>query len=185
MTPAAYRRGGAGVHITYAVVETTLGHLIVAATERGICAVALGANGEELVQGLQQEFPRATLVHHGGPVSGWVDAVARYLNGTATAFDIPVDLHGTEFQLRVWKALQAIPFGSTISYSGLAAEIGQPSATRAVARACATNRVALVVPCHRVVRSGGALGGFRWGVGRKQRLLEREREVSQPSAGSR
>lgn len=178
MTPAAYRRGGLGVRIRYGVAPTTFGQLLVAATDKGICAVSLGDSPDELEGGLRREFPRADLERADDALAGWVRAIVAHLEGTDTALAVPTDLHGTEFQMRVWRALREIPYGDTRSYSEVARAIGQPSAVRAVAHACATNRVALVVPCHRVVREGGALGGYRWGLDRKRRLLRREQAVS-------
>ncbi|HEU4643613.1 MAG TPA: bifunctional DNA-binding transcriptional regulator/O6-methylguanine-DNA methyltransferase Ada [Gemmatimonadaceae bacterium] len=178
MSPASYRRGGLGVHIRYAITRTAFGRLLVAATERGVCAVSLGESVEELEGGLRREFPRADITRADDALSEWVRAIVAHLEGESTALAVPTDLHGTEFQMRVWRALREIPYGDTRSYGEIARSIGQPAAVRAVARACAGNRVALVVPCHRVVREGGALGGYRWGVERKRRLLEQERARS-------
>jgi AraC family transcriptional regulator of adaptative response/methylated-DNA-[protein]-cysteine methyltransferase len=176
MTPAAYRRGGAGVRITHTIVDTTFGRLLVGATERGVCAVALGDDDATLRAALGAEYPRATLDgEEDERLGGWVRAIVAQLEGEAPRADVPVDVRGTAFQWRVWKALCEIPAGETRSYSAIARAIGQPTAVRAVANACASNRVALVVPCHRAVREDGALGGYRWGEERKRRILERER----------
>jgi AraC family transcriptional regulator, regulatory protein of adaptative response / methylated-DNA-[protein]-cysteine methyltransferase len=177
MTPSSYRRGGEGESIRYSTLATPLGRLLVAGTRRGVCAVTLGESDPELERHLAAEFPRAVLQRDDPGVRRWVRAVARQIDGGAAA-RLPLDLRGTAFQLRVWKALQDIPRGETRSYGTVAAALGQPSAARAVARACATNRLALVVPCHRVVRSGGDLGGYRWGVQRKRRILAMEGDAS-------
>jgi len=177
MTPATYRRGAAGVPLAYTVVPCPLGQLLVAATERGICRIALGSGVTTLEAGLRAEFPAAEL-RRGGADSAlgeWVEQVLRYLDGRAQQLDLPLDIRATAFQQRVWEALRKIPYGRTRSYSEVARAIGRPRATRAVARACATNPAALVIPCHRVVRADGALGGYRWGIERKQALLARER----------
>lgn len=175
MTPATYRRGGAGAHIRYALAGTPLGQLLVAATERGLCFVALAATQSELEAALAREFPAATASERDDAALGpWVGAIVRRLHGDPAALDLPLDVQATAFQARVWQALIEIPYGSTRSYGELAAALGQPSAARAVARACATNPVALVVPCHRVVGEGGELRGYRWGVERKQALLDQE-----------
>jgi AraC family transcriptional regulator of adaptative response/methylated-DNA-[protein]-cysteine methyltransferase len=181
MSPAAYRRGGEGATIRYALARTRLGWLLLAATERGVCAVSLGDSPDELEAGLGREFPRARIGRADGALAEWTDAVVEHIEGTRASLSLPTDLAGTDFQLRVWRALQEIPYGSTRTYAEVATAIGQPSAARAVARACATNRVALVVPCHRVVREGGAVSGYRWGAERKRLLLERERGVATSS----
>jgi AraC family transcriptional regulator of adaptative response/methylated-DNA-[protein]-cysteine methyltransferase len=147
----------------------------VAATERGVCAVTLGDTDAELEAALRREFPRADVAADGGELDAWVAAVVASLEGSAPAPELPLDVRATAFQQRVWKALREIPRGSTASYGEIAARIGAPGAARAVGRACASNRVALVVPCHRAVRGDGEPGGYRWGVERKRELLERER----------
>jgi AraC family transcriptional regulator of adaptative response/methylated-DNA-[protein]-cysteine methyltransferase len=168
MTPGRYRRGGAGVTIRYGVTETPVGAVLVAATDRGVAAVSLGDSGRVLERALAKEFPAARLVRDDAAVRDYTDAVI------AAPMTVPLDVAGTEFQRRVWDALRAIPAGTTRTYSEVAAAIGAPSAVRAVASACARNPVALVVPCHRVVRRDGALGGYRWGESRKKSLLARE-----------
>jgi AraC family transcriptional regulator, regulatory protein of adaptative response / methylated-DNA-[protein]-cysteine methyltransferase len=175
MTPATYRRGGHGIHIRYTIVDSALGRLLVGATEQGVCAVTMGDEERSLEAALRQEYPKATLERTDEMLGGWVEAIVRQLEGTSASLSIPTDVEGTAFQRRVWKALREIPAGETRSYSEVAASIGSPTSARAVARACATNRVAVVIPCHRVVRQGGALGGYRWGLERKKRLLEREK----------
>ncbi len=175
MTPATYARGGAGIGIAYATVPTSLGSLLVAATERGVCRVALGEDAAALDVELIAEFPAARVVpDESGKLHGWVAAILAYLDGSEPDLDLPLDIRATAFQRRVWQELQKIPFGETRTYAEVAQAIGQPRATRAVARACATNPAALVIPCHRVVREDGDLGGYRWGVERKRSLLERE-----------
>jgi AraC family transcriptional regulator of adaptative response/methylated-DNA-[protein]-cysteine methyltransferase len=180
MTPGAYRAGGEGQRIAYVCVESPLGCLLVAATERGLCAVRLGEEAQ-LVAELAAEFPRADLVQDLEWVRPYVDGILALLGGRGSGAvepaggALPLDVRGTEFQRRVWEALRAIPYGQVRSYREVAEMIGEPSAVRAVARACATNPVALVVPCHRVVRANGELSGYRWGVERKRELLRRER----------
>lgn len=175
MTPAAYRRGAPGTRITYAVAPCRLGLLVVAATARGICRVALGDRAAALEAGLRHEFPAAELQRDRGMLTAWVQEILRSVDGDPRPLDLPLDVRATAFQRRVWQALRKIPYGETRSYAQVARAIGHPSATRAVARACATNPAALVIPCHRVVRSDGEPGGYRWGVERKQALLEGER----------
>jgi AraC family transcriptional regulator of adaptative response/methylated-DNA-[protein]-cysteine methyltransferase len=174
MTPGAYRRRGAGVAIHHTTVRTSLGLLLVAVTERGICAVSLGDDEEALVAALHAEYPGATLVRADDGEDRLVDAVVAHVEGRRHAEELPLDVQATAFQWQVWRALQRIPEGATRSYQAIARELGQPSAARAVARACASNRVAVLIPCHRVVRGDGGLGGYRWGVARKAALLARE-----------
>jgi AraC family transcriptional regulator of adaptative response/methylated-DNA-[protein]-cysteine methyltransferase len=175
MTPGAYRRGGVGVTIGWTTAPTPLGLVLVATTETGVCAVYLGDSEERLRTALEAEFPRAAIVAGVGRAE-WVTAAVAVASGQASE-DVPLDLQGTAFQQRVWLALRAIPRGETRTYAELAAMIGQPSAVRAAARACATNKVSLLVPCHRVVGSNASLTGYRWGVERKRRLLELERDA--------
>jgi len=174
MSPGAYRRGGRGMAIRYGIGTTTLGRLLVAATERGVCAVALGDDDATLEAGLRAEYPKAGIERSTDGLAEWLDEFVRYLAGDGELAKVPIDAQGTAFQQRVWNALRAIPRGEKRSYAQVAAAIGQPKAARAVARACATNRVALAIPCHRVVREGGGLGGYRWGVDRKYALLAQE-----------
>ena len=175
MTPGAYRRGGEGMRIAYTTFGSPLGQTLVAATDRGICAVLLGDTVEELSASLADEFPNATIERDDEGMSRWREDVAGYLDGRSRRLDLPLDARGTEFQQKVWLALREIPYGVTRSYGEVAEMIGAPSATRAVASACASNRLALVIPCHRVLRKGGTPGEYRWGAGRKRRLLELER----------
>jgi AraC family transcriptional regulator of adaptative response/methylated-DNA-[protein]-cysteine methyltransferase len=163
------------MNIDYAIADTHLGRLLVAATERGVCSVQLGDGDGELEAALRAEYPAAKITRDDVRLGDAVEGLLLHLEGSRPDLALPLDLQATAFQLRVWEELRRIPYGSTRSYAEVAEAIGRPTATRAVARACATNPVALVTPCHRVVRTGGALGGYRWGVGRKERLLEQER----------
>ena len=175
MTPAAYRRGGAGMHITYTIVDSAFGKLLVGATDRGVCAVALGDGDEALIGKLQADFPRAQIERGDDIHRDWVEEIVGNIGGGNVGLSVPLDVQGTAFQQQVWALLRKIPSGRTRSYSEIAADLGNPRASRAVAQACASNRIAVVIPCHRVVRNDGALGGYRWGVERKRTLLERER----------
>lgn len=178
MTPRAYRNGGLGETIRYTVVPSPVGRMMVAATTKGICALQLGKEDRELERELKAEFPFAELQRDPAPPLEWLDALDRHLQGTAPNPDLPLDLRGTVFQKRVWEALQRIPYGQTRTYSQVAKELGEPNATRAVARACATNKVSVIVPCHRVLRRDGSLGGYRWGLSRKVQLLQAERAAA-------
>jgi AraC family transcriptional regulator of adaptative response/methylated-DNA-[protein]-cysteine methyltransferase len=177
MTPATYRRGGRGMNISYTIAACSLGRVLVAATERGISAVYMGDRDSELVAALRKEYPYAEIRSGSGEHSKWVRAIVRHLAGSNPQLDLPTDVVATAFQRRVWEALRSIPVGTTRTYSEVARSIGQPSATRAVAHACATNPASIVVPCHRVVRTDGTLGGYRWGLGRKKLLLEQEKKA--------
>jgi len=174
MTPATIRRNGAGQRIQYGIVDCPLGRLLVAYTERGVCSVAIGDDDRALERAFRADFSEAEIHAAGASIHEWITAIVRGVEGARANAAIPLDAQGTAFQWRVWNALQQIPRGTTLSYSEVAKRIGQPSAVRAVARACATNPVALVIPCHRVVREDGDLGGYRWGLERKRALLERE-----------
>lgn len=174
MTPATYRSGGRGESIRFTILSSESGRLLLAVTERGICAIELGDDDAALAQKLAREFPQAALQRDDAALRGWSRQVLEAVR-EGTISRLPLDLRGTAFQLRVWRALQEIPRGETRSYASIAARIGRPSASRAVARACASNRVALVVPCHRVVRADGEPGGYRWGSERKRRILAAER----------
>jgi AraC family transcriptional regulator, regulatory protein of adaptative response / methylated-DNA-[protein]-cysteine methyltransferase len=174
MTPGTYRRRGVGVTIHYSPVPTTLGLLLVAVTERGICSVSLGDDEDVLVTALRAEYPAAELVRTSDATDRLVDAVVAHVEGRTQGDELPLDLRATAFQWQVWRALQRIPEGATRSYQEIARELGQPSAARAVARACASNRIAVLIPCHRVIRGDGELGGYRWGLARKAALLARE-----------
>jgi AraC family transcriptional regulator of adaptative response/methylated-DNA-[protein]-cysteine methyltransferase len=173
MTPGRYRKGGEGVHIRYATADSAVGRLLVAATDRGVCAVLMGEDDAELAANLEREFPRATREADSAALQPWLEAVLERVEGDAS-HEVPLDLAGTAFQRRVWQALTEIPAGATRTYGEIAAQLGRPTAARAVAGACAKNRAAVVVPCHRVVPAGGGVGGYRWGTERKRTLLERE-----------
>ena len=181
MTPRQYRKGGAGVEISYASSPTPLGTMMIAATDRGLCSLQFGESEAELRARLAKEFPAAKLSpmlpERKGQFAEWIRALTQYLKGSDTALDLPLDVRGTAFQMKVWSYLQRIPYGEVQSYSEVAAGIGRPQAVRAVGSACARNEVALVIPCHRVIRGDGGLGGYRWGLHRKRALIERERTV--------
>jgi AraC family transcriptional regulator of adaptative response/methylated-DNA-[protein]-cysteine methyltransferase len=180
MAPSVYRRGGAGMQIGYTIVDaasTSLGRLLVAATPRGVCAVAMGSSDAELTSALGREYPAAAITADTGALARWTRAILAHLAGREPRLDLPLDVQATAFQWQVWQALASIPYGETRTYSEVAAAIGNPRAVRAVARACATNPVALAIPCHRVVPAAGGEGGYRWGVNRKKALLGRERQV--------
>jgi AraC family transcriptional regulator of adaptative response/methylated-DNA-[protein]-cysteine methyltransferase len=184
MTPATYRRGGAGAHIDYVTARTSLGTLLVGATDRGVCAVTLGNNAKTLEDALESEYPAATRAHVANPSSSlalWVAEIIEAVDSDRVRLDIPLDIQASAFQWKVWRELQKIPFGETRSYSEIASAIGSPKAVRAVASACANNRAAVVIPCHRVVRQTGALGGYRWGIERKRQLLAKERATIEES----
>ena len=178
MTPGTYRNGAAGFRIRVAVAKSFLGWVLVAATNRGICSIDLGDAPQSLLEGLRLRFPKAEVCQDDSGFAEWVSRVVAFIGAPASGFDLPLDIQGTAFQQRVWRALQGIPPGSTKSYAEIAAQIGKPTATRAVGRACASNRLAVVIPCHRAVRSDGGLGGYRWGTERKLQLLEREAKQS-------
>jgi AraC family transcriptional regulator, regulatory protein of adaptative response / methylated-DNA-[protein]-cysteine methyltransferase len=174
MTPGNYRNGGRGMRVTYTVVPTSFGQLLVAGTERGLCAVMLGDEVSPLEASLHREFPAATIEQGNGELKDYTEALIERLEGQEKK-SVPLDLRGSAFQRQVWDVLRRIPIGQTRSYQAIAQELGRPSAARAVARACANNPLAVVIPCHRVVRQDGELGGYRWGMERKKLLLERER----------
>jgi AraC family transcriptional regulator of adaptative response/methylated-DNA-[protein]-cysteine methyltransferase len=176
MTPARYRRGGPGLTITFSIVPSSLGHVLVAATSRGICSVRLGDDAQALEDELRREFAHATIARADRDLAQTVTDVLAYVDDAAHRPDLPLDIRATAFQERVWKALREIAPGTTATYSQLAAGIGQPGAARAVAAACAANPVALLVPCHRVVGKTGSLTGYRWGLNRKREILARERK---------
>lgn len=174
MTPGRYRRGGEGMRIHFAVGHCSLGDILVAQSELGLCAILLGDDADALLQDLQDRFPRADLVGGDSDFEATVARVIAFVDQPAGSLDLPLDIRGTTFQQRVWLALRDIPPGTTLSYSQLAARIGMPAAVRAIAGACAANPLAIAIPCHRVVRNDGSLSGYRWGIGRKRRLLDRE-----------
>lgn len=179
MTPREYRTGGEGVGISYATTDTALGRMMIGATDRGICFLQFAATDAALLRSLESEYPRAQRKPMAASQSGvfgeWMAELARRIEGESAGDVLPLDIRGTAFQLKVWKALLEIPRGAVASYSEVAAEIGSPRAVRAVANACASNRVAILIPCHRVIRGDGSLGGYRWGLDRKRTLLDRER----------
>ena len=175
MTPGAYREGGRGARIRYAVANTSIGRVLVAATERGICSVRIGTSEKTMAKELGREFPAAAIARDREGLAAWLDRLARHLEGRAPQLDLPIDIKATAFQWRVYEALRSIPYGETRTYGEVARSIGAPRAARAVGHACATNPVGIVIPCHRVVREGGALGGYAWGLGIKKQLLESER----------
>ena len=185
MTPQQYRQGGRGLSISHASARTPLGLVMIGATDRGICFIQFGDDEKALERQLAAEYPAAT--HTPMPAdqrdtfAAWMRSLSAYLEGHAAALDLPLDVRGTAFQMRVWRYLQTIPFGEVQSYSEVASGIGQPSAARAVAQACASNTIALAIPCHRVIRGNGELGGYRWGVERKRTLLDRERAARSES----
>jgi len=179
MAPSVYRRGGAGMSIQYTIVDSSnvaLGRLLVAATPRGVCAVAMGASDADLTRALTREYPAAAITADPGALAGSANAIVAHLAGRQPRLDLPLDVQATAFQWQVWQALAAIPYGETRTYGEVAASIGRPRAVRAVARACATNPVALAIPCHRVLPAAGGTGGYRWGAARKKALLSAERQ---------
>jgi len=175
MTPATYRKGAPGVEIDFTIADSPLGRLLLAATTRGVCRVMIGDNDRALEKDLREEYPAAAVRRNDGILSAQVRTLLEHLRGKSPHVDLPLDVRATAFQWRVWRQLQAIPYGETRTYREVAVAIGKPTATRAVARACATNPVALLIPCHRVIGTDGSLRGYRWGVARKERLLQQER----------
>ncbi len=175
MTPDKYRRGAIAATVRYAIADSPLGRMLIAATDRGVCAIQFARSDGELIEGLKREFPFAVRKPDEGGLQAWVAALLSKMAGRELDAALPLDIRATAFQRRVWTYLQSIPFGATRSYGQVAKAIGQPSASRAVARACATNPVAVAIPCHRVVREDGNISGYRWGVERKKALLKMER----------
>ncbi len=175
MTPGAYRKGGQGMKIEYSIAKSPLGKVLVAATERGVSAVYLGDAENTMIAELREEYPRAEIAPATDSFQRWVREIVQRIEGKQPRLELPLDLQATAFQRRVWQELQRIPRGRTRTYSQVARSLGQPKAVRAVARACATNPVSVVVPCHRVIREDGALAGYRWGLSRKEQLLAQER----------
>jgi AraC family transcriptional regulator of adaptative response/methylated-DNA-[protein]-cysteine methyltransferase len=182
MTPKQYRRGGQGVAISYATTGTALGLLMIGATDRGLCFVQFGESEEALSAALRLEYPQAQIAPMGSPrpaeFAEWIAALQRHLEGGQPRLELPLDIRATAFQMRVWNYLQSIPYGHVQSYGEVAAGVGKPAAVRAVARACASNTVALAIPCHRVIRGTGELGGYRWGLERKRALIDNERRAA-------
>jgi AraC family transcriptional regulator of adaptative response/methylated-DNA-[protein]-cysteine methyltransferase len=173
MTPGTYRRGGRGMHVRYSIVDSPLGRLLVGTTERGVCKLSIGDDDDALRATLRQEYPEAEFSED-DDICPWVAAILSHLEGRQPSIDLPLDVQATAFQRRVWQELRTIPYGQTRSYAEVATAIGEPMAVRAVANACGKNPVAIVVPCHRVVRNDGSLGGYHWGVERKAQLLAQE-----------
>ena len=180
MTPAAYQHGGRHARIHFTLVPSALGLVLLAGTERGICAVSLGDDEAELERFLHEEFPAARIERDDDVLRGWAAEIVAHLAGQRPHLDLPIDVQATAFQWRVWQELCRIPYGETRTYTEIAKSLGQPTAARAVARACATNPVSIVVPCHRVVREDGSLAGYRWGVERKKKLIGQEGETKRP-----
>ncbi len=189
MTPSSYRTGAKGIEISYATIATPMGQILIAATDRGLCSVQIGDTKEALVAQLRAEYPVATLDAVSEPYSELlrhsINALQEYLAHQTTPANLPIDVKATAFQMKVWKYLQAIPAGEVRTYSEVASAIGQPKAVRAVARACASNQVALVIPCHRVIRADGNAGGYRWSLQRKEKLLRGERSGTPASKSIR
>ncbi|WP_438021599.1 bifunctional DNA-binding transcriptional regulator/O6-methylguanine-DNA methyltransferase Ada [Sorangium sp. So ce315] len=185
MTPTRYRAGGANMDVWFAIGECSLGSILVAATARGVCAILLGDDPEELVHDLERRFPRARLLGGDAGFEQLVAQVVGLVESPRVGVALPLDVRGTAFQQRVWQALRGIPMGATASYAEIASAIGAPGAARAVARACAANALAVAIPCHRVVRNDGELSGYRWGVERKRALLDREASASTREPGTR
>ena len=179
MTPTRYRSGGTDTVIRFAIGECSLGSILVASSDRGVCAILLGDDPVKLVRDLQDKFPKSSLVGGDGEFEKFVATVVGFVDSPAIGLALPLDIRGTAFQQRVWQALRKIPAGTTVSYTDIAKCIGAPESVRAVASACAANILAVAIPCHRVVRTDGSLSGYRWGVARKRKLLQKERESSQ------
>ncbi len=175
MTPAEYRKGAPGMNMEYSITKTALGSVLVATTEKGISAIYLGENDKKLVAELRAEYPKAQLKENSRGHGDWTSEVCKRIEGATPSVELPLDVQATAFQRRVWNELQKIPWGTTRTYTEVAHALGKPKSVRAVARACATNPVSIVIPCHRVIRADGQLAGYRWGLNRKQELLERER----------
>jgi AraC family transcriptional regulator, regulatory protein of adaptative response / methylated-DNA-[protein]-cysteine methyltransferase len=178
MTPKTFRAGGSGTSIRFAIGESWLGSILVAASDKGVCAILLGDDPDELVRDLQDRFPKAEVIGGDDDFELLVANVVGFLETPAVGLDLPLDIRGTAFQQRVWEALRQIPAGSTASYAEIAERIGRPKSVRAVAQACGANALAVAIPCHRVVRTDGSLSGYRWGVERKGKLLRRDQGVS-------
>ncbi len=174
MTPGRYRQGGEHTHIHYLTAKCALGRMLVAATDKGICKISFGDSVAALERSLREEFPAADVQRGGPKLRLWMHSILRHLNGHQPRLDLPLDVRATAFQSRVWTALRSIPYGQTRSYKQIAQAVGHPKAIRAVARACATNPAAVLIPCHRVVRENGDLAGYRWGLKRKRHLLAKE-----------
>jgi AraC family transcriptional regulator of adaptative response/methylated-DNA-[protein]-cysteine methyltransferase len=183
MTPAAYQKGGKGMKLEYTIAKSPMGKVLVAATEKGVSAVYLGEVEQKLIGELREEYPHAEIAPAKESYQRWVGEIVRQIEGKPSSLELPLDVQGTAFQRRVWQELQRIPRGTTRTYTQVAQALGQPKAVRAVARACATNPVSIVVPCHRVIRGDGNLAGYRWGLSRKEQLLSAERAGEKKSHG--
>lgn len=184
MTPTAYKNGGARTEIRFAVGQCSLGAILVATSPKGVCAILLGDEPDELARALQDQFPKATLIGGDAAFEDTVATVVGFVEAPDLGLDLPLDIRGTAFQQRVWQALRKIPSGATASYAEIAERIGSPKAVRAVAGACAANTLAVAIPCHRVVRTDGSLSGYRWGVERKRALLSKEAQVAANDKGT-
>ncbi|MDA4128034.1 MAG: methylated-DNA--[protein]-cysteine S-methyltransferase [Thaumarchaeota archaeon] len=180
MRVSEYKKGGEGMDILYSITSCMLGRLLVGATRYGVCSLAIGVSDARLISILKSEYPSAVIQQDRGSISGWLGMIVEYVEGErpVSLSRMPLDIQATAFQRRVWEELRAVPYGTTVTYGELARRISQPQASRAVGKACATNPVALLIPCHRVVRKDGSIGGYRWGVEKKRLLLEKERELS-------
>ena len=176
MTPKTYQQAGKTINIVYAIAPCPLGYLLVATTKKGICAVKLGNEADKLEHVLKQEFHQAHIIRDDHTHKEWIQAILDFIAGGETHLDLPLDVRGTAFQKQVWQALQKIPYGETRTYADIARNLAKPQAVRAVGNACGANPIALIVPCHRVLRSDGSLGGYHWGIERKQKLLTQESE---------
>lgn len=177
MTPAVYQKGGKGMKINFAITDCELGRILVARTIKGLCSVAFADNDSELESNLKKEFPNAEIVKDASVLKEFLDQLVDHLAGKQTSLELPLDIQATAFQMQVWELLRKIPYGETVTYSQIAEMLGDRKKVRAVARACASNRLALVIPCHRVVGKNGDLSGYRWGVKRKQQLLTKENKI--------
>ena len=174
MTPSAYKKGGKGVTINFTITDCELGRILVARTIKGLCNVAFADDDEQLEENLRKEFPNAEIVKDANVLKEFVEEILKHLSGKKKRLDLPLDIQATAFQMQVWELLRKIPYGETVTYSQIAEQLGDRNKVRAVARACASNRVAVVIPCHRVIGSDGKLTGYRWGVERKSKLLKAE-----------
>ena len=181
MTPKIYQQHGKKAKIIYTIASCNLGYLLVATTDKGICAIKLGDTPVELIKILAEEFNQATIIRDDSSYKHWIETILSFIAGKKSNPNLPLDIRGTAFQQQVWQALQNIPYGETTTYTEIAKEIGKPKATRAIGNACGANPIALIIPCHRVVRSDGSLGGYRWGIERKQKLIQQETQKGEPS----
>jgi len=174
MTPTAYKKGGQGMKINFSITDCELGRILVARTIKGLCNVAFADDDKSLEDNLRKEFPNAEIVKDAKILKGFVDEILKHLSGAKKRLDLPLDIQATAFQMRVWELLRKIPYGETVTYSQIAEQLGDTKKVRAVAQACANNRVAVVIPCHRVIGKDGKMTGYRWGVERKTELLKKE-----------